>query len=266
VSAAETAVTRISQADADTMSAAAALEELRSDEFREFVHHKTGKLVEELSDQALQMHSRLFRRQYTEALQHKIAYAAKAFGVQITCNVPHISPLHQVQVVDLVISSLVEAKDAQRPLPKAVVFDVGIWNALKFVKKKKTTLALTDPDSQVVWLNPMHRYWKGADFQRRAMIEEMAGSKLISTGNVKHVMRHEIGHLEHPLINGKRDYLDAFSMEFTQDDFVEIKANVSRISLKAPAEFVVEVRCGLLEGIQYSDRIMELYRLLYGVE
>jgi len=83
---------------------------------------------------------------------------------------------------------------------------------------------------------------------------------------MKHIIHHEISHLEHPFVNGTRDYLDIFSSEFTRDDFTEIALKVSRYAVNEPADFVAEVRCGLLEGKggQYSDRIMELYRLLHG--
>jgi hypothetical protein len=101
--------------------------------------------------------------------------------------------------------------------------------------------------------------------------------KLLSTGEPRHVIVHELGHLHHArstthrrLMNGDIDVMldrKTKDAQFRQSVLPRVKkhgAKVSRYAMSDPAEFVAEVFAGTLQGKTYDVDVMKLYRDLEG--
>jgi hypothetical protein len=137
--------------------------------------------------------------------------------------------------------------------------------------------ASVDARTQVLSVNPYGEHFRIPGEMRKRMERERE-AKYSSSEHPRHIVRHEIGHLEHVHVVGASRVVELSDPEWLvdqpADDPVDREAQIgamravaTRVSIYAantPADFVAEVYAGHWGGTDYNADVMDLYQKLGG--
>jgi hypothetical protein len=114
-------------------------------------------------------------------------------------------------------------------------------------------------------VNPHSEYWQGtlAEVARRARLLE--ATKVWSTGDARHPIIHELGHLAHWDARRASWDDDWGDRETTAQVQRALARQVSARAVASPAEFVAEVFAALALGKHYSPEVLAMFTLYGGL-
>lgn len=113
-----------------------------------------------------------------------------------------------------------------------------------------------------IFINEKHRVWDDPG----AFMEESSRTGWFSSDSTDHIIAHEVGHALNERAVGNAKYRELRERKFRPNISASIRENVSVYASTAPVEFVAEVYAGLSAGKSYNNAVMDLYRMLGGLE
>jgi hypothetical protein len=127
--------------------------------------------------------------------------------------------------------------------------------------------SIASAEGGILTINGSHPFWSDP----KGNMKRIYAAGESTTDHRHHIIRHEIGHLEHakqsPLLNLNNNLVetgDSLKGRFSKELADHIAANTSKQAMYRANEFVAEVYAGLVGGKKYDDTIMNYYRELGG--
>jgi SPP1 gp7 family putative phage head morphogenesis protein len=182
---------------------------------------------------------------------------ARAFALEAGAQVDYagLSERQSLGVANYVNAGLAEAHELGIGCPELV--------------RVMPEVFVNDPDSPMAYIARENTLAINPNFAFSALLEQTSlqyEKKFWSTGEPKHVIRHELGHsmvrYAAPL---RYDALHAAPRLNPRVAHL-VRDGVSEYATSGPLELVSEVYAGLLAGKQYDPKIMTLYRAYGGVD
>lgn len=164
---------------------------------------------------------------------------------------------HSDTLRTITVEALHELSAKKLVLPAQMVVDASRFVEL-YGADAYRYLALYDGSNGLIRLNPKAPFWNVSLEAAENAIKDNFRDGIWSSGHRSHPIFHEYAHFEHDTQDPEA-YRSSMRVRFTAVEAALIEQEVSEIAAQNAAEFVAEVRAGVLASKAFGERIMEWY-------